>query len=76
MGIPDEWIDRFESTWNTIEQILEKSHIDDTDMMLHILNNWSDNYLPIDDWITKESSNKHPQLNSFKKIFKKNIRKK
>ena len=55
---PDEWIEKLESIRNTIEQILGKPHIDDTDMMLHIINNLLDEYEVIIDQVTKELSNK------------------
>ena len=41
---PDEWIERLKSIRNTIKQILGKPHIDNTDMMLHIINNLPDEY--------------------------------
>ena len=61
---PDEWIERLESIRNTIEQILGKPHIDDTDMMLHIINNLPDEYEVIIDRVTKELSNKTLTLES------------
>jgi gag-polypeptide of LTR copia-type len=42
---PDEWIEKLKSIRNTVEQILEKQHIDDTDMMWHILNNLPEKYV-------------------------------
>jgi uncharacterized protein (DUF885 family) len=55
---PDEWIEKLESIRNTIEQILGRPHIDDTDLMLHIINNLPDEYDIIVDQVTKELSNK------------------
>ena len=64
---PDEWIEKLESKRNTIEQILGKPHIDDTDMMLHIINNLPDEYEVIIDQVTKELSNKTLTLESLQK---------
>ena len=61
---PDDWIEKLESIRNTIEQILGKPHIDDTDMMLHILNNLPEEYETIVDRVTKELSNKTLTLES------------
>ena len=61
---PDEWIERLESIRNTIEQILGKPHIDETDMMLHIINNLPDDYEVIIDRVTKELSNNTLTLES------------
>jgi gag-polypeptide of LTR copia-type len=55
---PDEWIEKLESLRTKIEQILGKPNIDDTDMMLHILNNLPDDYDIIVDQATRELSNK------------------
>ena len=41
---PDEWIERLETIRNTIEQILGRQHIDNTEMMLHIINNLPEDY--------------------------------
>ena len=49
---------------NIIEQILEKQHINDTDTMLHIINNLPNEYEVIVDWVTKELSNKTLTLES------------
>ena len=41
---PDERIERLEAIMNTIEQILGKPHMDNTDMILHIINKLPDKY--------------------------------
>jgi gag-polypeptide of LTR copia-type len=43
---------------------LRKQHVEDTDMMLHILNNLPKEYETIVDWVTKELSNKTLTLES------------
>jgi gag-polypeptide of LTR copia-type len=50
---PDDWIEKLESIRNTIEQILGKPHIDDTNMMLHILNNLPKDYETIVDQVLR-----------------------
>jgi gag-polypeptide of LTR copia-type len=66
---PDDWIEKLESIWTTIEQILGKPHIDDTDMMLHILNNLPEEYETVVDPVTKELSNKALTLESLQEFF-------
>ena len=61
---PDKWIERLETIRNTIEQILGKQHIDNTDMMLHIINNLPNEYEIIIDQGTKELSNETLTLES------------
>ena len=47
-----------------IEQIMGKPHIDDDDMMLHIINNIPEEYDIIVDRVTRELSNKTLTLDS------------
>jgi hypothetical protein len=61
---PDKWVEKLETIRNTIEQIMGKEHIDDDDMMLHIINNIPNNYDIIVDRVTRELSNKTLTLDS------------
>jgi gag-polypeptide of LTR copia-type len=70
---PDEWIEKLESIRNTIEQILGKQHIDNTDMMLHILNNLPEEYETIADQVTKELSNKTLTLESLQEDLQESL---
>jgi gag-polypeptide of LTR copia-type len=57
-GSPDEWVEKLETIRTTIEQIMVKCHIDNDNMMLHIINNIPNNYNIIVNRITMELSNK------------------
>ena len=61
---PDEWVEKLETIRTTIEQIMGKPHIDDDDMMLHIINNIPEDYDIIVDRVTRELSNKTLTLDS------------
>jgi hypothetical protein len=55
---PDEWVEKLETIRTTIEQIMGKLHIDNDNMMLHIIDNIPKNYDIIVDRVTRELSNK------------------
>jgi galactitol-specific phosphotransferase system IIB component len=55
---------KMETLRMTIEQIMDKQHIDDDNMMLHIINNKPNNYDIIVDRVTRELSNKTLTLDS------------